>query len=402
MTAFRRPPVRPGEAHLKSTSSIASAATAATALALGACGTSGLVPDIDLERDRDFEGRVYAGAGALASQLDPDTDGAPGLEVDEDVSAGGTVLLGYDVSNRFAIEGSYSSLGKATLSPDGEIDYQAYGLSALVYGFDGREERARREGLAAFGRLGVGALENDADVSFERVDDVHLLAGLGIEYGFANGIGLRGEIVSHDTDARYAQLGLVYRFGDTEPRPGSARRRGEAARDARADASPGAPGAPTEPAPSAPAQRDRNSDDADRDGVADALDDCPDTLAGRPVDPAGCALFEGAVEGVEFRSGSDELTAEAESVLDGVAATLAEYPGITIAVEAHTDNTGAAEANLQLSRRRAVAVARHLVSRGIEADGLRPRAFGESQPRVSNATPEGRASNRRVELGVVE
>ena len=136
--------------------------------------------------------------------------------------------------------------------------------------------------------------------------------------------------------------------------------------------------------------------------MADAVDDCPDTLAGRPVDPSGCALFEGAVEGVEFRSGSDELTAEAEDVLRGAAATLAEYPALTVAIEAHTDNTGDAEANLQLSRRRAVSVARFMVAEGVDAVQLRPRAFGESRPRQSNATAQGRTANRRVEFSVVE
>ena len=401
---------------MKSRTCTAPAAIAATALALGACGTTSLVPD--LERDRDFEGRVYAGAGALVSQLEPDTDAVPGLELDEDVSAGGTVLLGYDVSNRFAIEGSYSSLGEATLDPDGAIDYQTYGLSALVYGLNGREARSRREGFSAFGRLGVGGLQNDADVPYERVNDVHLLAGAGLEYGFANGIGLRGELVAHEADARYAQLALVYRFGDTEPRRGGAARRGGNDADRSADRSADraadratdgsretARGRATPtPAPTAPAPtRDsRDPRDADLDGVVDVFDDCPDTLADRPVDASGCPLFDGAIEGVAFRSASDELTPDAETVLDGVAATLAEYPDVTVAIEAHTDNTGDAEANLQLSRRRAVAVARHLVSRGIDAARLRPRAFGESRPLASNATDEGRATNRRVEFSVVE
>ena len=397
---------------MKSRTRTASAVIATTALALGACGTTDLVPDLDFERDRDFQGRVYAGAGALVSQLEPDTDDVPGVELDEDVSAGGTVALGYDVSNRFAVEGSYSSLGEATLSPDGAIDYQTYGLSALVYGFNDREARALREGFSAFGRLGVGGLQNDSDVPYERVNDVHLLAGLGLEYGFANGIGVRLEAVSHETDARYAQLGLVYRFGDTEPRRGPGRpssRRdapGADAPDAASGTGPdlgtGAPGAVPVPAPRADARAERAPSDVDRDGVPDAVDDCPDTLAGRPVDAAGCALFEGAVEGVTFLSASDELTPEAEGVLEGVAGALADYPAVTVAVEAHTDNTGDAEANLQLSRRRAVAVARFLVSRGIEADRLKPRAFGESRPRQSNATAEGRAANRRVEFGVVE
>ena len=396
---------------MTSRSSFAPVALAATALALGACGTAGLVPDIDVERDRDFQGRVYAGAGALVSQLEPDTDRVPDLELDDDVSAGGTVALGYDLSNRFAIEGSYATLGEATLSPAGEIEYRTYGLSALVYGLNDREARARREGVSAFGRLGVGGLQNDADVPYERVNDVHLLAGAGLEYGFANGIGVRGEIVAHETDARYAQLGLVYRFGDTEPRRGRRPERDAPtpgptdAADEAADGAAAREGSTRESdrgASRESARAQREPVDRDRDGVADAVDDCPDTLFGRPVDGDGCALLDGAVEGVAFRSGSDELAAEAGAVLDGVADTLREYPALAVSVDAHTDNTGGAESNLQLSRRRAVAVARYLVSRGIEPDRLRPRAFGESRPRASNATEAGREANRRVEFRVLE
>ena len=294
---------------MTSRSSFAPVALAATALALGACGTAGLVPDIDVERDRDFQGRVYAGAGALVSQLEPDTDRVPDLELDDDVSAGGTVALGYDLSNRFAVEGSYATLGEATLSPAGEIEYRTYGLSALVYGLNDREARARREGVSAFGRLGVGGLQNDADVPYERVNDVHLLAGAGLEYGFANGIGVRGEIVAHETDARYAQLGLVYRFGDTEPRRGRRPERDAPtpgptdAADEAADGAAAREGSTRESdrgASRESARAQREPVDRDRDGVADAVDDCPDTLFGRPVDGDGCALLDGAVEGVAF------------------------------------------------------------------------------------------------------
>ncbi len=371
-----------------------------TALALGGCGVSSLVPDV--ERDRDFEGRVYAGAGALVSQLEPDADDVAGLELDQDTDAGGTVAIGYDISNRFALEGSYSALGEATFEPEGSVDYQVYSLSGLVYGLNSSDARARREGFSAFGRLGVGGMQNDATVEYERVDDVHLVAGLGVEYGFANGIGVRGEVVSHDTDARYAQLALLYRFGDTQPPRSSTRRSSD--ETARQDSSAGAPAIPVTPVPAErpSATRDASAGDTDRDGVADALDACPDTLGGRPVDATGCSSFDGTVEGIAFRSASDELTPEARGVLDGVAATLLDFPAVDVAIEAHTDNSGDAESNLQLSRRRAVAVARYLVSRGVEAERLRPRAFGESRPRVSNATPEGRAANRRVDFSTIE
>lgn len=142
--------------------------------------------------------------------------------------------------------------------------------------------------------------------------------------------------------------------------------------------------------------------DADADGVPDAGDRCGGTLAGRPVDADGCDLLDGVAEGVTFRSGSDTLTAEAESVLVDIALALREHPTFNVVIAAHTDNRGPAESNLELSRRRALAVARYLAGEGVEPSRLKPQAYGESRPLVSNASAAGRASNRRVEFSIVE
>jgi len=96
------------------------------------------------------------------------------------------------------------------------------------------------------------------------------------------------------------------------------------------------------------------------------------------------------------------ITSGAEQILSGVASTLRDYPGVRVAIEAHTDNQGSADSNLQLSKRRAIAVARFLVEQGIPGPRLQPRAYGESQPRETNATSAGRARNRRVEFEVVQ
>ena len=120
------------------------------------------------------------------------------------------------------------------------------------------------------------------------------------------------------------------------------------------------------------------------------------------MNATGCALFNGVIEGVNFESGSDRLTSSAQQILGDVATTLRNYPDIRIAVEAHTDNQGGAESNLQLSKRRAIAVARFLVEQGVAGPRLKPQAYGESQPRSSNATAEGRTMNRRVEFQVIQ
>ena len=65
-------------------------------------------------------------------------------------------------------------------------------------------------------------MRNQGDgVVFERLNDYHLLAGIGAEYGFGSGIAVRGELVAHETDAKYGQISLVYRLGSAAPRRAS-------------------------------------------------------------------------------------------------------------------------------------------------------------------------------------
>lgn len=84
-----------------------------------------------------------------------------------------------------------------------------------------------------------------------------------------------------------------------------------------------------------------------------------------------------------------------------MAVTLRRFPAQKFRVSVHTDGQGSAESNLDLSRRRAAAVAAWFVAAGIGADRFETRAFGETRPIASNETVSGRLENRRVELDVV-
>lgn len=87
--------------------------------------------------------------------------------------------------------------------------------------------------------------------------------------------------------------------------------------------------------------------------------------------------------------------------LDKLAAVLTKYPKTMITVAGHTDNTGRADYNLKLSERRANAVRFALADRGVAPNRITAMGFGAENPVASNATPEGRAENRRVELHIV-
>lgn len=155
--------------------------------------------------------------------------------------------------------------------------------------------------------------------------------------------------------------------------------------------------------------------DTDSDGVIDPNDRCPNTPAGSRVDQFGCiVLFEerapappGAppaprptviLQGVNFQSGRSVLTTSSYAVLDQVAASLVANPEIRIEIAGYTDSTGARMMNLRLSMARAAAVRAYLARRGVSPMRMQARGFGASGYIASNATPEGRAQNRRVEL----
>ena len=138
--------------------------------------------------------------------------------------------------------------------------------------------------------------------------------------------------------------------------------------------------------------------DFDADLVDDGVDDCPDTPRGRVVDDTGCALFAGALRGVVFAPSDHRLGAAAREALLALVSDLEAHPQAIVRLEGHTDNRGTAAANLELSKRRVMSVARFLVSSGISPSRLEPYGYGESRPVAGNATEAGRERNRRIEI----
>ncbi|MFO0612161.1 MAG: OmpA family protein [Polyangiaceae bacterium] len=132
-----------------------------------------------------------------------------------------------------------------------------------------------------------------------------------------------------------------------------------------------------------------------------------------PVDCAkdpsakGCAPALVHVEGsqiviteeVHFETGEAVIDPSSYALLEQVAAAITSHPEIArVAVDGHTDDRGSAERNLDLSRKRALAVVAWLNEHGVDPRRTEARGFGSRQPIADNTTDEGRARNRRVEF----
>jgi outer membrane protein OmpA-like peptidoglycan-associated protein len=103
---------------------------------------------------------------------------------------------------------------------------------------------------------------------------------------------------------------------------------------------------------------------------------------------------------VTFAVDSTTISPSFRAALDEVASSLQKYPDSLVDVMGHTDSTGADAYNLDLSRRRAESVKGYLVMRGVAGARVATIGYGEQYPRADNATEQGRALNRRVEIRI--
>ena len=106
-----------------------------------------------------------------------------------------------------------------------------------------------------------------------------------------------------------------------------------------------------------------------------------------------------ATQGIYFDTGSDRIRGESSATLKEIGTMLTEHPELKLTIEGHTDNVGAAAANQTLSQKRAEAVRQFLIANhGVDENRLVAKGLGASKPAAPNTTPEGKQTNRRVEL----
>lgn len=290
--------------------------------------------------------------------------------------------LGYDITSRISAELSVADLNPDTR--DGrEIDQDLWRVD-VFYGLD--------FDLGSFEPFVVGgAGTSKLDGENNAIWDI----GAGVSLPLGDRLSWRTSVRNYYFSGRNTEdqdLGidtaLVYRLGARGPAP----RRAESPRPTVQEA---AATPRVQPA------------DADRDGVADALDRCEDTPMSYAVDASGCPIAVEELARVEllvnFDFDKSEVKPQYYGEIESVARFMQQYPDVVVELEGHTDARGTDAYNLDLSQRRAEAVMRELVERfSVQASRVSARGFGESQPVASNDSESGRAQNRRVITVVVK
>jgi len=329
--------------------------TLGLALATGAALLPGVAPADD--------SGLYLGIGAGVSRLDPQSR-TDALTTGERDDTGVHAFVGYDFNRWLSGEAYVADLGSAGidfLGDDvGDVDYRVYGIRALGYLWNsrsgllpGNDTAAGRDGASVFLASGIGGLDTDSTLSVRTDHRAHVSFGVGAEYGFARGLSVRAELAGFDTDARYASVALLKRFG------------------ARTSA--------TGPA------------------VSETPELAKAVAPERP--PADMQTYFMPIVPPYLYFGFDEESLDAESIAKLEAfADEVQASGLDVEINGHADAIGPEAYNQDLSLRRALAVRDRLVEAGVDPARVSFSGFGETRPLESNATETGRAFNRRADF----
>lgn len=323
------------------------------------------------------EGQFYIAPGIQWMNFDDSVN----LENDEGYFFG----LGYDFSDKISAEFSLLELEPNKFS-SGSVDIDQWKIDGF-YDFD-----YDFIGFQPFAVTGLGNTNFDGD------NEMTWDYGGGLKYQITDNLVWRTAIRSFnyfDRDHEDADLGidssLVFYFGGAK-RPQAA----PAPAPSRAAATPA-------PAP-APAARIA---DADRDGVADAMDKCPETPRNYAVDSDGCPIPVEEVARVELMVNFDydksDVKSEYFDEIKEVTDFMNQYSDVVVELEGHTDSRGDDAYNQGLSERRAAAVRQVMIDRfNISQARVSSSGLGESQPTATNDTSAGRADNRRVMTVIIK
>lgn len=289
----------------------------------------------------------YVGAKVGYSWLNDEC--TTGYTCDDDDSASLGIFGGYELNKYLALEAGYDYLGKFTGVGLPDDSVYAFTLAPKV-------NYALNDTVSVYGKFG------GAYVHYGDKNDESFLGALGLELNVIEKGSIRVEYqqltdINNDivrASANTAYVGFSYRFGGNEEEQPAATVEEKAVQEV-------------------------------------------------PTKPVQTKTFKATLLSNNiFAPDSSQLKPESLSQLDELVALLDKYPQAKANIIGYTDSSGAEGYNQVLSEKRAQAVATALTDRGINANRLTVIGKGEGDPIASNATPEGRAKNRRVEISVPE
>jgi len=289
----------------------------------------------------------------------------------DDNSVGFGGYLGYQINDLISLELGYDKIGNfdSNFNDAGKNHVLTGDMTALTLA--PKFTAAINDQFAFFSK--IGASYSDYDVAD---DDLSLLGALGLEYFINSRLSSRLEYQAiteinsgpaSKASAHLISIGLSYRFGSEQQEPLAQ--------------------APVEPRP-----------------VAEQPAEEPVLAApAEPVQPKMQTITFQSKHGVGlFESGSNQLSKSSLSQFDELVSLLVTYPQSSVTITGHTDSSGSAKFNQQLSEKRAQSVADYLVAQGVDGERISVVGQGEANPIASNDTAAGKEQNRRVEVTIEE
>ncbi|MGI2025378.1 OmpA family protein [Shewanella glacialipiscicola] len=295
------------------------------------------------------------------------------------------IFAGYMFNDYFGAEIGFRDLGNADwndagISNDADVKGSTLGLVGLW-------PLANRWSLSAEAGVMYYTLENSqsslAGSSKYSTDDFAPYFGAGVGYNFTDNLKLQAKYRRYENlnddyniveaDSNYWGLELSYRFGNA--------------------AAPVAAAAVVAATPV----------DSDNDGVYDDKDQCPATPATHKVDAVGCTIYENVkskedVGSIQFANDSAVVKNVYYKDIERLANYMNKNPEFTVEIAGHASNVGKPDYNMELSEKRANAVAKILVDKyGISQSRVTSRGYGVTQPLVAGDSKEAHAANRRIE-----
>lgn len=328
-----------------------------------------------------------------------------------------SATYGFGLEYRFlpnwALEAVYSRANADRKNNAGDSDFEEIRVDGTYY-FAGPEETWNPYVSAGVGHADFGVDSSSAiRTAGTNHDETRVNVGTGIRYNVTDTFSVRGDLrefhgIDESTFDTQVSLGFSLAFARTTSDPAPAptpapvpAKPADADNDGVIDGRDQCPGTPAGAAvDSAGCELD-----SDNDGVVNSADQCPDTVAGAKVDADGCVGETKTIETfeieVQFPLNSAEIGDTYDDEILRVADFLKANPETIVEIAGHSDSTGAADYNQDLSQRRAEAVAARLTDAlGVDPQRVSATGYGESQPVASNDTAQGRADNRRVEARI--